>query len=73
MEKSDLLALISNDCCMVRHYERGNRTSIGKLQRAQAILKLGVTLRYVLEHCDDDEATLATLVDGLRPRQNAAF
>lgn len=67
------VSAISNDCWMVRHYERGSRMSFQRLQRMQAIQKLGLTVRQAFNECDDYEALLAAVVDGLRPRDTQPF
>lgn len=67
-ETGALVAAILNDAWMVRHYRRGGRVGVGKLQRAQAIQKLGVTVRNAFNASTDYETLLAALVDGLRPR-----
>jgi hypothetical protein len=69
----DLPALesaISNDCWMVRHYAPA-RTPTMRLQRQQAILKLGLTVREAFARSDDFERLLVALVDGLRPRESS--
>lgn len=69
-----LLALIRNDAWMVRNYSRG----VNRLQREQAILKFGNTVRHVfaqLEHATpaEYEAILAAIIEGLRPLERAIF
>jgi hypothetical protein len=66
-------AAIRNDGWMVRYYVRGGRTSIGRMQREQAIQKLGLTVRAAFASSDDFEALLAAIVDGLRPRDDQPF
>lgn len=74
MDQSDaLVSEIRNAFWMVRHYHRGARTSIGKLQRQQAIQRLGLALRYALNHSDDFETLLAALADGFRPNDAPPF
>ena len=72
-----LVAQIYNDFRVVREYERGGRTSIGRLKREQAILKLWLTLGHAFDVCPkapkDIEAVLSTLLDGLRPRNGQPF
>ena len=70
---ADLIAAIYNDSYEVRYYHRGGRTSIGRARRAQAIQKLGLTLREALNRSEDFEAILAAIVDGLRPRDEPPF
>jgi hypothetical protein len=65
--------MIRNDFCMVRHYERGGRSSIQRTQRAQAILKLGLTVREAFNRSDDFEALLTAMADGLHPRDEQRF
>ena len=76
-DTGDLLALLNNDMRMVREYQRGGRSQIGRLKREQAILKLWLTLGYAFAVCPrtpkDIEAVLATLLDGLRPRNEQSF
>lgn len=52
---------------MVRHYWR-NRT-----QRAQAIQRLGLTVREAFNSSDDFETLLVAVVDGLRPTDDRPF
>lgn len=76
-DMGDLIALINNDTWMVRNYERGGRSQIGRLHREQAILKLWMTLGHVFDVCPktpkDVEAVLVSLLDGLRPRNDQPF
>jgi hypothetical protein len=64
---------IYNACRMVREYPRGARTSIGRLQRDQAILKLGLVVREAFSKSDDFEALLTALVDGLHRKDDPPF
>jgi hypothetical protein len=61
------VAEILNAAYMVRHYQRGGRTSIGRAQRAQAIQRLGLVVRESFNRSDDFEALLAAVVAGLKP------
>lgn len=72
-DTGQLVALIYNDSRMVREYERGGRTSIGRLKRQQAILKLGLTVQHAFSVSKDYETLLSALVDGLRPRNEQPF
>jgi hypothetical protein len=72
-ETSRDVSAILNACYLVRHYERGGRTSIGRVQRQQAILSLGLLLREIFNRTDDFEPRLAALVDGLRPHDTQPF
>lgn len=58
---------------MVRHYERGARLAIQRIQRQQAIQKLGLIVRAAFAESDDFEPLLAAVVDGLRPRDPQPF
>lgn len=64
--------VILNAAYMVRHYWRGGRTSIGREQRARAVVQLGHAVRDALAECADDdiEPILSAVVDGLRPRDD---
>lgn len=67
------VAQILNDWYMVRHYERGARMSRGStlsLKRAQAIKKLGLTVREAFNRSDDFWPLLAAVADGRRPNEN---
>lgn len=67
-DTEDLVALILNDAWMVRHYSR----QIGptqRLRRAQAVQKLGATVRHAFTSSDDYEPLIAAILDGLRPDQ----
>ena len=68
-----LVAAILNSAWMVRNYSRGARSSISRTQRNQAILKLGLTVRDAFNRCEDFEALLAAVVDGLRPSDDPPF
>jgi hypothetical protein len=65
-----LVSAILNAAYMVRHYARGGRTSIGRLERQQAIRRMGLTVREAFNMSDDFEPLLAAVVDGLRPHEN---
>jgi len=67
------VAAILNDWWMVRHYARGGRSSIGRLQRQQAIQKLGLTVRDAFNRSDDFEALLAAVADGAHPKDDPPF
>lgn len=68
----DLIAAILNDSRMLREYSPG-RTPAQRLRRTQAILKLGLTVRQALNSCDDYEAILRAVVEGLRPQDPKPF
>jgi hypothetical protein len=70
---TQLVSAILNDAWMVRHYVRGGRTSMGRAQRAQAVQKLGLTVRDAFNRSHDFEALLTAVVDGLRPRDEQPF
>lgn len=76
-DTGELHALLNHDTYLIRHYERGGRSQIGRLRREQAIMKLWLTLEHVIKVCPknpkDIEAMLGTLVDGLRPRNEQPF
>ena len=72
-DTGQLVAHILNDAWMVRHYSRGGRLSIQRKLRAQAIQKLGLTVRRAFNCSDDFPALLAAVVDGLRPREEQPF
>lgn len=71
-ETADLVAAILNCAWMVRHYARGYRLSNPNaplaLNRRQAIVKLGLTVRDAFARSEDFEPLLAAVVDGLRPK-----
>lgn len=68
-ETDALVAAILNDWWMVRHYARGANTSIGRASRAQAIQKLGLTIRNAFNTSDDFEALIAAILAGGRPQE----
>lgn len=68
-----LVAAILNAGWMVRHYARGGRTQIHRLERAQAIQRLGLEVRHAFNASDDFEQLLAAVVDALRPRDEPPF
>ncbi len=64
-----LAAEIRNAAWWVRHYRRGRRgTGAMRLQRQQAIQKLGLTVRRAFSASDDFEVLLIALVEALTPR-----
>lgn len=64
-----LVAAILNDWYMVRHYARGGRYSTPSALRAQAILKLGLTIRLAFNTSEDFEALIAAILAGGRPQE----
>jgi hypothetical protein len=56
---------IYNDCWMVRHYQARNDQKL-----AQAIDKLGRTVRYVFAQSEDFHDLLQALSDGLSDRDD---
>ena len=72
-DTSQLVATILNEAWLVRHYARGGRSGLNRLQRTQAILKLGLTVREAFDRSNDFEPLLAALVDGLRPLDSQPF
>lgn len=67
------VAAILNAGWMVRHYVRGARTNINKLEREQAIRLLGLTVREAFTVLDEFEPLLVAVVDALRPRDDPPF
>jgi len=67
-----LVAAILNDGWMVRHYTL-QRTRHDRERRAQAIRKMGLTVREAFNQSQDFEPLLGAVVDGLRPRDNQPF
>lgn len=67
-----LESAIRNDAWMVLHYG-DQRTPARRLRRAQAILKLGLTIRHAFNVSSDFESLLTAVVDGLRPRNEPPF
>jgi hypothetical protein len=65
-------AAILNDAWMVRHYGL-ERNESQRLLRAQAIKKLGLTIREAFAATDNFEPLLAAICDGLRPRDEKPF
>ena len=68
----DLVIAIYNDCWPIRYYAE-QRTAYARLRRAQAIKKLGLTLRHAFNTCDEFEALLGALIDGLSHKPNQPF
>jgi hypothetical protein len=68
-----LVAAILNAGWMVRHYQRGGRSSIHRLERQQAIQRLGLTIRDAFSKSDDFEPLLVAVVDALRPKDDPPF
>jgi len=71
-DTSQLVAAILNDWWMVRHYTL-QRTPAMRLRRAQALQRLGLTIRRAFNTSDDFEALLTAVVDGARPRDERPF
>jgi hypothetical protein len=67
-----LASEIRNAAWMVRHYAL-ERTPIERARRAQAIQRMGLTVREAFDRCDDFEPLLAAICDGLKPRDERAF
>ncbi len=67
-----MVAEILNDGWMVRHYSL-QRTSVERARRAQAIQKMGLTVRNAFAQSDNFEPLLAAVADGLRPRDERPF
>lgn len=67
------VAHILNAAWMVRHYARGGRSCLQRPERTEAIRVLGVIVRDAFVRCNDYEALLAAVVDGLRPRDDPPF
>ena len=59
------VAEIRNAGWWVRHYRRARRSRIGSPERGKAIYDLGIVLRRAFRECDDFEALLTALYDGL--------
>lgn len=68
-----LVAAILNSAWMVRHYERGARTSILQKQRRAAIRKMGLTVRDCFDRSEDFEPLLVAILDGLNPKDEHRF
>lgn len=64
-----LVAAILNAAWMVRHYERGARTSILRKERLEAIQRMGLTVRETFASSEDFEPLLLAILDGLAPRE----
>lgn len=73
LDTTVLVASILNAGWMVRHYARGGRGSIHKLERQQAIQRLGLTIRDAFNKSEDFEPLLIAVVDGLRPKDDPPF
>lgn len=72
-DTADLVAAILQDGYMVRNYWRGAKSSIGRIQRQQAILKMGMTIREAFNRSNDFEALIAAVADGVRPKDEQPF
>lgn len=71
-DSARLVADILNQAWMVRHY-RLQRSAFQRLERAQAIQLLGLTVRNAFNSSDDFETLLGAIVDGLRPHEGTPF
>lgn len=72
-ETALLIASILNAGWMVRHYARGAKGSTQRLERQQAILRMGLTIRDAFNKSEDFEPLLIAVVDGLRPKDDPPF
>lgn len=68
-DKSEIISSILNAAWMVRHYQRAYSIYSLRIYRKQAILRLGITVREAFNLCDDYEALLKAIVDGLNPSE----
>lgn len=71
-ETQALVSEILNHWWMVRHYAL-QRTATERLRRAQAVQKLGLTIRRAFNSSDDFEVLIAAVLDGGRPRDERPF
>jgi hypothetical protein len=67
-DTGQLVAAILNSAWMVRHYERGGRSTILGRQRQRAIRTMGITVRDAFSHSEDFEPLLLAVLDGLAPK-----
>ena len=67
------ISQILNAAWMVRHYQRGGRSTIQRAERSQAIQQLGIVIRAAFNQSEDFEALLGAVVDGLRPNDTPPF
>lgn len=67
-----LAASILNAAWWVRHYAL-QRTPAMRRRRAQAVQRLGLTVRDAFNRSEDFEPLLVAIVDGLRPRDDPPF
>lgn len=67
------VANLLNAGFMVRYYARGARTTIQRLERAQAIQNMGMIVREAFIQSDDFEPLLIAIADALRPRDDPPF
>jgi len=66
-ETAELVSHILNSAWMVRHYARNSDL------RQQAILRLGLTIRYAFSQSQNFEPLLTAIVDGLHPVDRRPF
>lgn len=69
-DTGELVAAILNSWWMVRHYERGGRSSIQQKERQRAIRELGLTVREAFGRSEDFEPLLIALIDGASSQVN---
>lgn len=58
---------------MVRHYERGGRSSIQQEKWEQAIVHLGLAIRRAFNESDDFKPMIAAVVDGAKRHSEQPF
>lgn len=68
-----LVAAILNAAYMVRHYSRGGRTRTQRSERAQAIQRMGLTVRDAFNRSSDFEALLGAVATGLSQKDEPPF
>lgn len=68
-DTADLAASIYNAAWYLRNRRRGSST----IERAQAILLLGLAVRHAFAVSDDFEALLVAIFDGLNKKDDLPF
>ena len=72
-DTAELVASIYNAAWLLRHYWRGSRGAIQRLERAKAIQALGLAVRRAFNATDDFEPLLIAFFDGLSQKDHPPF
>lgn len=72
-DTGELTASIYNAAYMVRHYQRGGRTFIGRESREKAIRDMGLAIRHAFNSSEDFAPLIAAVACGIFPKDDPPF